>query len=315
MSHSVIITLESMKATINTCDCIIDKINKSLTYNWSSEIKQKMQDNLIKIKEEKMKLLSNVGIEQSDFSLDKFLSTISKEVENLELSMNFKKNYDDYIKENSGKIEEMIATYGILATESLEYLIKNKEKINIETLAKKIEEMRNVEIDSENLKKYQKIFKTNILNSDFSDNIKLEFMNISKQFKNIQEVSDIQPLISSKMQEFNNMKIMVDDVIKILAKLNFKLESKQEYSLSEEQVFNLRINFKNASNNIVAINFDSNGKIKYKLGNYVGHACEKTTDKLLDEISKAGYVYLKPLIRRDIDDAKPLMKSFKERGK
>ncbi|MDK2819758.1 MAG: hypothetical protein KFW07_02885, partial [Mycoplasmataceae bacterium] len=77
----------------------------------------------------------------------------------------------------------------------------------------------------------------------------------------------------------------------------------------------LKLSFKNASNNNVLINFDSNGKIKYKLGNYIGHACEQTTDKLLTELTKMGYTYPKPLIRRDIDGNKPIAKTYKERGK
>lgn len=313
MSHSVIITLNNLQNTTNTCDSLLTQLNDSLKYNWSEETKILINNHINVIKKEKEKILSMVGQNYNDMTLDKVLSNISKEIENLNMSLNFKNLYDNHIKENAGKIEELIATHGMLATESISQLIINKEKINPETLTIKINEMRKKNVSHENLIKYQNIFKTNILNSNLTDDIKLQFINLATKFKNTQEISDIQPFIASKIVEFNNMKIMVNDVVNILRKLNFKLDSKNSYKLDEEQVFNLKLIFKNSANNSIAINFNSNGQIKYKLGNYIGHACEQTTDKLLNELTKMNYTYPKPLIRRDVDKAKPITKTYKER--
>ena len=312
MSHSVIVTLDHLKNETNKCDVILKQLNNLLEYEWSNETKTLIMNRINAITQGKENILSMEG---KSFESEYILSNISKEIENLNMSLNFKDLYNKHIKENSGRIEELIAAHGVLATESISELIINNEKITPEKLITKIDEMRSKDLSNEKLIEYQNIFKKNILDSDWTDDIKFHFINISTRLKNAQEVSDIQPFIASKKIEFNNMKNFVNDVVKTLGKLNFKIQSRNNYEINDEQVFNLKLVFKNSSNNNVIINFNSNGQIKYKLGNYIGHACEKTTDKLLSELTKMGYTYPKPLIRRDIDNSKPILKTSKEREK
>lgn len=33
---------------------------------------------------------------------------------------------------------------------------------------------------------------------------------------------------------------------------------------------------------------NSNGQLKYKLGNYIGHACEKMTNRLIEDLRKVN---------------------------
>ena len=86
----------------------------------------------------------------------------------------------------------------------------------------------------------------------------------------------------------------------------------------EEGIFSTVLLFKNPNNNTVAINFNSLGKLSYKLGNYVGHACEATSRSILQKLKQKGYEYSTPIITRNISNAKPLEKAintFNERNK
>lgn len=81
--------------------------------------------------------------------------------------------------------------------------------------------------------------------------------------------------------------------------------------MNDEQDLVSQLKFTNKQNNTVKIFFYSNGKIKYKLGNYVGHACENTSEKLFEDLKKNQYIIRDKRIKRDIDDAKPLSKAMK----
>ena len=63
---------------------------------------------------------------------------------------------------------------------------------------------------------------------------------------------------------------------------------------------------KNNRGNKIEIIIDGNLQMKYQLGNYVGHACEKTSEKIFESLKKQGYSIVHRNISRNISNSKPL---------
>ena len=63
----------------------------------------------------------------------------------------------------------------------------------------------------------------------------------------------------------------------------------------------------NPSRNSIDIIMNSDGKIKYKLGNYVGHMCNKTSEQLINILRKDGWSVAINSIKRDISNSRQLV--------
>ena len=63
----------------------------------------------------------------------------------------------------------------------------------------------------------------------------------------------------------------------------------------------------NPSRNSIDIIMNSDGKIKYKLGNYVGHMCNKTSEQLINKLRKDGWSVAINSIKRDISNSRQLV--------
>ena len=312
MSHSVIISIDNISTHLSTCDNALLELEQIKEFDWNNETKISISNKIIQIQDFKKNILSDVG---KILNLDHQhkISTFTKEIANLKVLMNLE--YQKYIKENSGLIELFTEQFGILAIEAVQNLDKLKIELNKDNLSKEIEKIRDQNISEENLKKYRSLFIKEIENSSFDSKIQLQLINIVNNYRTVQEVSDIPAFISAKQDDLKSLKIYVKDFSEALKKTGFKSIEKPLITFDEEGIFKLKMNFKNQEKNTVQIYFDSEGKIKYKLGNYIGHACEKTTDKILKELDNKGYTYSQPKIRRDIDAAKPLSKAAKVMGK
>lgn len=316
MSHSIIITLSHVQPIIDSCDSSYDQLNDLSKFDWDKSTLNKIQ----LIKEElnniKSKAISHVGnIEPNPFTIGTILSTLLKEISNLKLSLDLKKMYDNYSKISTLNLDEYILQYGILAFETYDYLIKENIEINKNNFSKTLEIIRAKDAENKRLLKYQEIFINQIKESSFIDDIKLSMIKFVTKFKNLQEISDIAPFIYSKNLEYESMKNYMKDVFSILNDLNFKKIGKVSFNFSDRQIFEAKCKFINGDNNTIVIHFNSNNEIKYKLGNYVGHACEKTTNLLLEKLKKKGYIYSSPIIRREISSDPPLFKTAKEMEK
>jgi len=312
MSHSVVITLNTIKTNISTCDHAILDLKEIEKFEWDHSTKISITSKIDQIEDLKRSFLSTVG--SSDLiNLQHKASTLTKEISNLKFFMN--SEYEKFIEDNSGIVQSFVEEFGVLAIEAVQNLEKTKIEVNKNNLSKEIEKIRNENISEENLKKYRSHFIKEIEISSFDSKIQLQFINMINNYKTVQEVSDIAPFISAKQDELRSLKIYFKDFSEALKNTGFKPIEKTAITFDDEGIFKLKMKFKNEQNNTVQINFDSEGKIKYKLGNYVGHACEKTTDKILKELDNKGYTYATPKIRRDIDNAKPLSKAAKVMGK
>lgn len=324
MSHSVSFVAFNLTQDINEqCNSILNRIKSIQQYNWKNESINQSINNLINNYSKKVDDILNMDKKLvNPVEIQSMLITITKDIANMQqfTDESINKYYQTYFDNAKQNINKIIAQYGILAITAIEQMQKNHEIINEDNLLNKIDIIRNNQINEEQLKIYKQTFKQAINASNFPNNIKLELLNYINTFKTIQEVSDIAGFIASKNDEFNKMLHLIKDVSSILKEVGFKFtnhEIKYCYD-KKEGIFNTILNFKNQNNNSIAIEFNSLGKISYKLGNYIGHACEATSASILKKLKEKGYEYSVPQITRNISNAKPLAKSidtFKERNK
>lgn len=151
-----------------------------------------------------------------------------------------------------------------------------------------------------------------------NDELKLILKKDIKSIKDLNQLKDINAIIQSKEREYQDVMFLAKDVTSKLKDQGFQIDNKQKkiWQIDEQNNIVLKMSLINNQNNSVQIIFNSNLQIKYKLGNYVGHACEKTTDKLLKDLETSGYTYSVVNIKRDYEEPKTMQKSIeKERGK
>ena len=250
------------------------------------------------------------------------LITIMKDIANMQQFSNetIAGFYKQYLQNANENINKIIAQYGILATTALANMQQENQIINEQNLLDRIDEIRNEQVNKEQLQRYHEEFKKAIDQCAFPNDIKLNLLNLVSHYTTAQELSDIPGFIATKNAEFNRMSRLIKDLSNILKEVGFKFTNHviQYIYNEEERVFSTTLLFKNSNNNTVAINFNSLGKLNYKLGNYIGHACEDTSRSILEKLKQKGYECSTPIITRDISNAKPLQKSlntFKERNK
>ena len=324
MSHTVsFVTFNLNKEIKEQCNDVLNRLHSIQQYDWKNEITSQTINTLLEQYQNKInEILQLDGKRVQAVDVQSMLVTIMKDVANMQQFSNeaiqgFYKTYLNDVNENINKI---IAQYGILATTALAKMQQENQIINEQNLLNKIDQIRNKQINKEELQRYQIEFKKAIDQCSFPNDIKLNLLNLVSHYTIAQEVSDIPGFIATKNAEFNRMTRLIKDVSSILKEVGFKFTNHAIKYLYNEQedIFNTILLFKNNNNNTVAINFNSLGKLNYKLGNYVGHACEATSRSILEKLKQKGYEYSTPIITRNISNAKPLEKSiktFNERNK
>ncbi|MBR4486727.1 hypothetical protein IKS57_05290 [bacterium] len=256
------------------------------------------------------------------FQAQQMLITIMKDVANMQQFTNasIAGFYQTYLQDATENINKIIAQYGSLATLAIEKINDEHQFLDEQTLLNTIDQIRNAQVNEKQLQFYRAEFKKAIDQCAFPNDIKLNLLNLVSHYTTAQELSDIPGFIATKNAEFNRMSRLIKDLSNILKEVGFKFTNHviQYIYNEEERVFSTTLLFKNSNNNTVAINFNSLGKLNYKLGNYIGHACEDTSRSILEKLKQKGYECSTPIITRDISNAKPLQKSlntFKERNK
>ena len=324
MSHTVTFVAFNLNQDIKLqCSDVLNRLHSLEQYDWKNESTTKTIHTLLEQYQKKINdIYSLQGKRVDSFQAQQMLITIMKDVANMQQFANasIAGFYQTYLQNATENINKIIAQYGILATTSLEQLNAKHQIINEQNLLDTIDQIRNAKINEQELKIYREEFKKAIDQCTFPSDIKLELLNLVNHYTTAQEVSDIAGFIATKNAEFNRMVNLIKDVSTILKEVGFKFTGHViKYLYNEEEgIFSTVLLFKNANNNTVAINFNSLGKLSYKLGNYVGHACEATSRSILQKLKQKGYEYSTPIITRNISNAKPLEKAintFNERNK
>ena len=324
MSHTVTFVAFNLNQDIKLqCSDVLNRLHSLEQYDWKNETTTKTIHSLLEQYQKKVNdIYALQGKRVTPAEVQSMLVTIMKDVANMQQFANasIAGFYQTYLQNATENINKIIAQYGILATTALEQLNAKHQIINEQNLLDAIDQIRNAQINDQELKVYREEFKKAIDQCSFPNDIKLELLNLVNHYTTAQEVSDIPGFIATKNAEFNRMIRLIKDVSTILKEVGFKFTChaiKHLYN-EEEGVFSTVLLFENANNNTVGINFNSLGKINYKLGNYVGHACEATSRSILEKLKQKGYEYSTPIITRNISNAKPLEKAintFNERNK
>ena len=324
MSHGVSFVAFNLSEDIKLqCSDILNRLHSIEQYDWKNEATSKTIHSLLQQYQKKVDdIYSLQGKKVDIFQAQQMLITIMKDVANMQQFTNasIAGFYQTYLQDATENINKIIAQYGSLATLAIEKINDEHQFLDEQTLLNTIDQIRNAQVNEKQLQFYRAEFKKAIDQCAFPNDIKLNLLNLVSHYTTAQELSDIPGFIATKNAEFNRMSRLIKDLSNILKEVGFKFTNHviQYIYNEEERVFSTTLLFKNSNNNTVAINFNSLGKLNYKLGNYIGHACEDTSRSILEKLKQKGYECSTPIITRDISNAKPLQKSlntFKERNK
>lgn len=311
MSHSVTIYIGDLKQEILiSCDENINSLKKSLDQNYDDSFKKELlqKANELLIIRDKMLALpdysNDLKIEKEMDHLTKLTSNIISSISNAEY---FYKKYGEEIS-----IVDIISEYGVLGVQSIRFLEEKSLRITKENLLNAMNEIRNINVNKENKKEFIENINKFIDSQNFeSDEIRYQLKTIVREFNTPQEMVDAYAYIKAKKIEIENIFNLKNNVFNELKKLNFIIDDKYKVNIDTMGLMCLTYKMRNAFNNTIEIIFRGDGSFSYKLGNYIGHACEKTTDKLLNYLEAAGFKIKHKTITRNIDNSKPLYKEMK----
>ncbi|MBN3534675.1 hypothetical protein [Mycoplasma procyoni] len=219
-------------------------------------------------------------------------------------------------------IYSYISKYGSLVIEAQKEL--ENTNFSEEELIEKIDQIRQNKLKTEDKKQFLEFAKTQISTLNLSDKqIEFEFFDVANKIQNLQEQSDFPGFIKGVKNSLDRIDNLAKDIIDSLNKSEgFSLAKEPTIKKHEDEIsgmFDLSKIYvlKNQKGNEIKIQIDSNLDIKYKLGNYIGHACIETSDRLLSDLKNKGY-FIDPnsiRIKRDIDANKPLYKAMNSRSR
>lgn len=315
MSHSITINASNLAHHISICDNFLERLNgykkkvegtQYFNFFDFSNL-EKSIDNL------KKEINLNIGKKIRSEEMHNLLSSLShveKEVANIEFVFEQKKDkiINEILDIKDFKISEYVQNYGSLAIDAIEYLESINEPISSESLDKAIQSIRNNNLNDAKRKEFLDFAFKYIDETDLPNDMKYNLKKEIRDLKTSQEISDVIPLIESKCNEYKRFKILVNDFNNSLKEQGFKVDKNIKGQMSVDDYSNMVYKYRliNDNNNKVDIIINSEGKIRYKLGNYEGHMCNKTTEILFKKMKEQGYNLEVVSIKRDIHNSKPL---------
>lgn len=313
MSHTITINATSWAHHIKICDDFLEKINNLINSTKSTKYFDYFNfDQIIKkVENIKNEINSNIAKNVQDIQL--FLSSLShleKEVANLEYIVENKKDeiVNNILNIKELNISEIIQNHGTLAIEAIDYLKNNNIPISEHEINNAIENIKNKALNEIKRKEFLNFSYKYIDDTQLPNEMKYSLKKEIRDVNTHQDISDIIPLIESKQNEYKRFKLLVNDFNNILKEQGFKIDKNIKPEISIDDYSNMVYKYRliNNSNNKVDIIINSEGKIKYKLGNYQGHMCNKTTEELFKKMKQLGYNLDVIAIKRDIHNNKPL---------
>lgn len=305
MGHTITISIENVKTYISNCDALIENIEETKAKLDSTKLNSSLDQYINRINQFKEEILNQVGKQQTTQILN-HLSTIQKEVSNFALLKN--NLITDDIVSNSFDLAKIVSKYGYVALDAFELMQSQNLKITENNAVKIIEQMRLETVNEAKRAAFIKQAYQIIDQSDLPDIVKKILKQDIRNSKTYQELSDIQPLIISKKQEYQRLVQTRKDLNQKLKEMGFSVDKSIAIKIETDSYSNIvfKYSLKNTSNNSVSIILNSDGQIKYKLGNYIGHMCNKTTEKLIEKLKNDGYNIKITSIKRDVNNNRPL---------
>lgn len=305
MSHTITISAENVKSYVSNCDALIENIEETKAKLDSTKLNSTLDQYIGQINQFKNEIMNQVGKEETQQILTR-LSTIQKEVANFALLKN--NLIIDDIVSSSFDLAKIVSSYGYVALDALELMESQHIEINENNVVKTIEQMQAETVNEAKRIAYIEQAYQVVDQSDLPDLVKKLLKQDIRDSKTYQELSDIQPLIISKKQEYQRLVQIRKDLNQKLKEMGFSIDKSIGLKIETDSYSNIvfKYSLKNASNNSVSMILNSDGQIKYKLGNYVGHMCNKTTEKLIEKLRNDGYNIKVTSIKRDVNNNRPL---------
>lgn len=315
MSHTITITLQHLKCYINTCDKLLNRLfeEKEIMKNTQYKDQFDFDDLINSINKLRKDIETNVGKGVVSENMSNFLSSLShyeKECSNISSLLNEKhmKIINESINRNNFNLSEYVAEYGTLAFDTFEYMKLNSININKQNFDSCLSEIRSKSIEeNERISFINEAF-GKIEKSQLPDSVKVLLKKEIRGIKTNQEKSDVIPLIESKIIENDKIKTYFNDFNEMLKNEGFKPDREFGLKIDVDEYSNIVYKYVmiNSSNNKIQIILNSNGQIRYKLGNYIGHMCNKTSESIIKKLREEGYNVTINDIKRDIDNNRPL---------
>ena len=320
MSHSIWIELDSSNIHTNACNDIIKQIkdiNKWVDKSIANENEKLIQD--------AQEIINYIQRTKGTYNNAEYISFLAK-MDSIRKSMvnliNFNREiisnnfYKDLGKNQKFDLLDKIKKHGILTNEVIEYLKSNNIAITNSNFDKYIDIVETNTLNTEKIKRYIKNSLDEIQKLNINSELKISLSKKIKEIKDMNLLKDVSAYLISKEAETQKVKKFSLDVAYSLKKQGFKLNSKIKpiWKINDNDNITLKLSFINSKNNTVSINFDSTMHMSYKLGNYVGHACEETTKNLLNDIVKSGYTYKIIDIKRDFEQPRVMQQNLNKEG-
>lgn len=322
MSHQIRMVFIDKDLYTSTCNDLQNSLN-----DMSDKLKdisnnniniQNLQSELNKIKEF---ISTNNSINEIEFmDFQRQLSTLEKNVANTRLMTKDLLTQDliNYLQSKEQQelnLYDEIKSHGVLAIEVFEHLYANGISKTKDNFQKYISIVEKEQLNREKISKYIQnsfdLIDESNLNTDLKFNLKKQIRNI----KDIKELKDVNAIIQSKINESNRVKEFALKLTKLLGNQNFTIQkNSNSWSFDDNDNVVLKMSMKNKNNNIVQMIITSNNEIKYKLGNYVGHACEKTTEKLINDLKSKGVIISNIVVKRDFERPQSMKMEIKNEG-
>ena len=305
MGHTITISAENVQSYVSNCDALIENIQETKAKLDSTKLNSTLDQYISRINQFKNEIMNQVGKTQTEEILTR-LSTIQKEVANFALLKN--NLIIDDIVSSSFDLTKIVSKYGYVALDALELMESQHIEINENNVVKTIEKMQQETVNEAKRIAYIDQVYQIVDQSDLPDIVKKLLKQDIRDSKTYQELSDIQPLIISKKQEYQRLVQTRKDLNQKLKEMGFSIDKSIGLKIETDSYSNIvfKYSLKNASNNSVSMILNSDGQIKYKLGNYVGHMCNKTTEKLIKKLRNDGYNIKVTSIKRDVNNNRPL---------
>ena len=311
MSHSISVTIQHVDLYIKNCDTLINELKKDKERTKEIYNSQFHFDDWISKVEELKELIKSFIGKEFEQSLMNKISTIEKEVTHIRYLLENTHNtlINNILNQTTFNFTSAIAKYGTMTYDAIDYLKKNNININDENFEKAISEIRHELIKEEKKQEYLTKANSLINESELSDEAKLLLKQEIRSAKTSQEISDVLPLIESKKSENDRLVMMYKEFNKKLKEEGFTINKNKIKQLGVDSYSNMYIKYSmiNPSRNSIDIIMNSDGKIKYKLGNYVGHMCNKTSEQLINKLRKDGWSVAINSIKRDISNSRQLV--------
>ncbi|VEU59399.1 hypothetical protein [Mesomycoplasma neurolyticum] len=303
MSHIASFTIDNQNESIISCQNIIDKINNVVEKNIFDEEYKELLIEKRTILENKINNSIGKYTQTAGFQLIKEIDTLSKEISHLIWNTAIIDYLNRGAEREKVNLYEYVAKYGFLATEAIENLKNKNQNITKDNLEKEIEIIRHHVVAEEKLFQFKQRIFDYIDNSNInSADLRFELKNKIKNLNTVQEMADATAYVDSKIIEIDKINDLSKNVLTSLKKIEGFIQKKEPTLKFDKEKKHLVKTFYliNKNNNEVQINIKGNMQIFYKLGNYIGHACEKTTEKLLNDLQNLGYVITNFNITREI---------------